>query len=278
MTKVGLRWLLVFVPCACGRIGFDASCAVPEPVDESCVAMTTRFTASYAGGGVRFALDEITADGETHDADSKYTAQCTGMCPVSAEGAQGMGRGLKFSNQQLRITGLPGLDGSTGYTVAVWARLDTLPGAMNPLETRYSCAVSMPNSTAMPSPPEDDGNSFALCVEPSGRAYVFSTSSTRADALIPVDGFGVTGTDEWHHIAATWDAACKTQVLYFDGCRVNVRTGIEIQFDPADVFVGADNFGTHDARPTYFWNGVLDDLLIYDRPLGDAEIRGLVGK
>jgi hypothetical protein len=190
-----------------------------------------------------------------------------------------MGKGLRFSNQQLQIRGLPGLDGKTGYTVAVWATLDRFPLEGNPLASRFSCAASKPNRTAIPAPPANDGNSFALCIEPNHRTYVYSTSETRDDGLIAADGYGqILNIGEWHHIAATWDTVCKTQVLYFDGCRVNSRAGIEIRFDPGDVFVGADNLGVDSAAPTYHWNGVLDDFLVYNRALGDAEIKGLVGK
>lgn len=277
---------------ACGRSGFNdrnpgdtdggveripdarVSCAALAPVDDGCAPNAVPANGSYPGGGVWFPLDENDPTMGVSDVGVQYTGRCTGACPVPAPGAQGIGRGLKFAGAQLRILGLPEPDGATGYTVAVWARLDSFPPG-DTVDTSYACALAKPNATPHAAP-SNDGNSYALCVDLAHRVYVYTTSDTAAVTLTAAGPLAeITSTGEWHHLATTLDVACGRQILYVDGCRVNAMAGVEARFDPSAVFIGADNLGTTVAAPTYFWTGVLDEVLLYNRTLTDAEVKRL---
>lgn len=287
------RWFWLAALSACGRFGFDdmriadaggssdagadasATCAALAAVEQGCVPNGVAANGSYPGGGVWFPLDENDPTTGVNDAAVQYTGRCTGACPVPAAGAQGTGRGLKFSGEQLRILGLPEPDDKTGYTVGVWARLDSFPPG-DSVDTSYACAVAKPNLSLPHAAPSNDGDSYALCVDLTHRVYVYTTSDTAAVTMTAMGPLAeITSTGTWHHLATTMDAACRRQILYVDGCRVNVMTGIDVRFDPGAVFVGADNLDTASTAPTYFWTGVLDELLVYSRALSDVEIKRL---
>lgn len=288
MRNHAARWLWLAALSACGRIGFDerspadagdadaaAACAALAPVEPGCAPNGMEANGSYPGGGVWFPLDENDPSMGVSDVAVQYTGRCTGACPVSAVGAQGIGRGLKFAGEQLRIAGLPEPDDTTGYTVGVWARLDSFPPG-DTIDTSYACAVTKPNLSLPHAAPSDDGNSYALCVDLTHRVYVYTTSDTAAITMTAMGPLAeIAGTGEWHHLATTLDAACRRQILYVDGCRVNVATGIDVRFDPGAVFVGADNLGTTGTAPAYFWSGVLDEVLLYRRALSDVEVKRL---
>jgi hypothetical protein len=243
------------------------------PVEQGCVPNEMATNGTYPGGGVWFMFDENDPTMGVNDVAVQYTGRCTGACPVSAPGAQGIGRGLKFAGEQLRILGLPEPDGVAGYTVGVWARLDSFPPG-DTVDTSYACAVAKPNMSQ--AAPPNDGDSYALCVDIAHSVYVYTTSDAAAVTLTAMGRLAeITSTGEWHHLATTLDAACRRQILYIDGCRVNIAMGIDARFDPGAVFVGADNLGTTGSAPAYFWTGVLDDLLLYSRPLTGVEIKQL---
>jgi hypothetical protein len=278
---------------ACGRIGFNdrtpvdsnggvdripdaqASCAALAAVDDGCAPNAIEANGSYPGGGVWFPLDENDPTMGVSDVGVQYTGRCTAACPVPAAGAQGIGHGLEFAGAQLGIVGLPEPDDKTGYTVAVWARLDSFPPG-DTVDTSYACALAKPNATVPHAAPSNDGNSYALCVDLTHRVYVYTTSDSAAVTLTAAGPLGeIARTGQWHHLATTLDAACGRQILYVDGCRVNAMAGVEARFDPSAVFIGADNLGTTGTAPTYFWSGVLDEVLLYNRALTDAEVKRL---
>lgn len=82
------------------------------------------------------------------------------------------------------------------------------------------------------------------------------------------DGLGIQA-GSWQHIAATFDDTANEVLLYLDGSLVH--TGV-INFSPtavnADLTIGRSPDGE-------FWNGLLDDVRIYDSVLSAADISDL---
>ncbi len=93
------------------------------------------------------------------------------------------------------------------------------------------------------------------------------------------DGWGSGGQnislDEWHHVAAVRDGTEKC--LYIDGQREAV-SDIEgyIVEDDHNVYIGA-RANWENTAPDGFFNGMIDDVRIYNKVLTDAEIVGLCG-
>jgi hypothetical protein len=78
----------------------------------------------------------------------------------------------------------------------------------------------------------------------------------------------------WHHIVAVRDSNSKSKKIYVDG-KLNASSAFDDQpfqnnLDP--VYIGASVCET--ARHDYF-QGDLDDVLVYNRALSEAEIQEL---
>ncbi len=76
----------------------------------------------------------------------------------------------------------------------------------------------------------------------------------------------------WHHVALTWtEGARGVMALYLDGDRVayNARPNITLRRPAGRLIVGSDRAQTGGQR----WaDGLLDELVIYDRTMSDAEV------
>jgi concanavalin A-like lectin/glucanase superfamily protein len=95
--------------------------------------------------------------------------------------------------------------------------------------------------------------------------YPFGGSSINA----PIPSLGA-----WHHVAGTWDGA--TMRLYVDGNQVSASAFAgPMQYDDSPVVIGADNDSADDL-PDDGWDGLIDDVRIYNRALSPDEFRDLV--
>ena len=78
-------------------------------------------------------------------------------------------------------------------------------------------------------------------------------------------------TDTWHHIAATFSGPDDSVRLYHNGVEVHSDS---TTFDPPvnthDLWIGSSENGAD-------WNGMLDDVRIYDRALNASEISEIAG-
>ncbi len=76
--------------------------------------------------------------------------------------------------------------------------------------------------------------------------------------------------DEWHYIAGTYDGSMMR--LYVDGIeKYNSTMSGSIRYATNSVLIGADS-DQADHSPDQGWNGFIDDVLIYNRSLTQAEI------
>jgi len=130
---------------------------------------------------------------------------------------------------------------------------------------------------------------FAASASPDSSPVYSGTLALRRDSVGP-DGtpawtFWTTAADEasrdlltapdtlgpgWHHFAITWDAEAGTKALYLDGVQAAETHGVALPVALGEVL--------HLGRFTYGGGQIgaaLDDLAIYGRALGPAEIAAL---
>ncbi|MCB1870742.1 MAG: DUF2341 domain-containing protein, partial [Gammaproteobacteria bacterium] len=77
----------------------------------------------------------------------------------------------------------------------------------------------------------------------------------------------------WHHVAYTYDNATHVQTLYIDG----VAAGSNTVSGSISYTLGANSFiGKHgDGQTTFDFNGLIDDVRVYDRTLDASEVGAL---
>ena len=89
----------------------------------------------------------------------------------------------------------------------------------------------------------------------------------------------------WHHIAVTYNGTDFENTLYFDGVQVDTRrlTGGPSYGPSESSWIGKATsngnnlrFGTDDQLPSRTFNGLLDDIRIYDHELSASEVAALV--
>jgi Concanavalin A-like lectin/glucanases superfamily/Thrombospondin type 3 repeat len=85
-----------------------------------------------------------------------------------------------------------------------------------------------------------------------------------------VDGYR---DQTWHHAAVTVDKANSTLTLYLDGYDVYVNDSISDRdyFDGGKLFLGIEFYNI----PANYWDGLIDDVRIYNRVLSADEIQKL---
>ncbi|MDB6059453.1 MAG: C-terminal target protein, partial [Verrucomicrobiales bacterium] len=77
----------------------------------------------------------------------------------------------------------------------------------------------------------------------------------------------------WHHVGYTYNQATALGTLFLDGVVVATASGSgPIAYDNRPFIVGAD---IENGNPTYFFNGSIDEVALYDRALATNEIAAL---
>jgi hypothetical protein len=110
----------------------------------------------------------------------------------------------------------------------------------------------------------------------SGNAYaqyVMSASgSQRVETLVGVFNSNTPITNgNWHHIAVTYNTTDSNRIIfYLDGRADGSQTGISFAAGTTEnYFIGVER------TLTVFFNGLIDEVRIYNRALSDAEIQAL---
>ena len=103
----------------------------------------------------------------------------------------------------------------------------------------------------------------------------YDTSSNVFQAYIGTDNVATSSKsfarDQWHHVVLTFDGSLDTLNLYVDNTGPATATSTDsIDNLGNEWFVGSNWGGSPE-----FWVGMIDDVVIYERALSDAEVRAL---
>jgi hypothetical protein len=219
--------------------------AEPKPVDPG----TDGLVAHYA-----FENDANDSSGNGHDGtiegDPQWVAGRSGQA-LKFDGTEdyvniGLGAGDYFATL------------NSGFTVAAWisraseGTYDIIFGAgRNPVGTAVG----------------DDNNGWKFGID-SGDVIKFTTLGI----LDYTSSVGVP-VDEWVHVAATFNEAGTEVQIYLNGNLEDTISGN----GPANPATGLYAVGFGGTWELEFFDGMLDDVMIYNRSLSEGEIRYLAG-
>jgi hypothetical protein len=177
------------------------------------------------------------------------------------------GSGLKFDGYTTRVVrkGRQAPRLRESFTMEAWIALAALPWNWCPVLSQEKDGMT--------------GVSFGL--GPQGEfGLKISVRGEWAECLSPVK----IGLKKWAHIAATFEAG-KGIKLYLDGTEVASRavTGNAAYAGGADLLIGMNpekrkpshvvGQGAGTIEGWYAFDGLMDEIRIYDRPLGGAELK-----
>jgi len=140
-----------------------------------------------------------------------------------------------------------GMQETNAMTAASWVTIRSIPAAWSAIVAKgeYSWRISNAN------------------MDPR---FHFGITIWNAPDTFGTDGVTAVGLDEWHHVAGTFDGANIN--LYVDGVLdINVTTTEPIGANEANVLIGENP-----ESAGRYWDGLIDEVVIYNRALSDAEI------
>lgn len=189
-------------------------------------------------------MDEIN-NGIIKDEKEKYDGKILSNLKI-VEGRLNSGIYFDGINSYLQLPVV--LENWTGFTLSLWVKPEKIglrKGLSEIFDTGHNekekCAVQLENET---------GNTAWIC---SGRAIEFK--------LQP---------DVWSHVVFVADGYKKKVIVYKNGILIGEASIPKLIFDKTYLTFGR----LANVRDRYF-QGVIDEVAIWDRPLNDKEIRGI---
>jgi parallel beta-helix repeat protein len=176
-----------------------------------------------------------------------------------ATGIHGQGFSFDGVDDYIDLGKNPSLDLPGSETWSGWFNIQSLP--------RYKYLIADFAAT------NGNGSEGSLGVEPAGngnRFYWFQsyTDGTNSTALL---GSTAVNLNQWYHVAVVRDDVAKTVTIYLNGAVDGVFSyaGETVVGLTNDKLLG----GSGPAFPGDFFNGLMDEVSLFNRPLSAAEIQ-----
>ncbi|UCG60148.1 MAG: hypothetical protein JSU70_11610, partial [Phycisphaerales bacterium] len=198
-----------------------------------------------------YSLENNTQDGSGSGHDGTALG-----APIFVPGPAGFGMGMQFDGTGSQYVDLGTWDPTAGtgqLTAALWLKWHGLSGF-------YQGLIAKRDTWA-----EDD-----MMWQVEANVDTGDISAGRESGQ-GVGGYGVAVVGEWEHLALSFDGTTAT--LYRDGTQVG-SGAFSLGPDTESALV----FGAVEANGGNPYNGALDEVRLYNRPLSHAEIAWLAGK
>jgi len=182
-------------------------------------------------------------EGVTKDSsENNYQVSCSSVCPGTAAGKTGNAAYFDGSTYLDLGTGMFNI--SDQFTIAMWVNPEVFTGTANPLIERSQYANPFRINL-------QDGGTIQAVVRTSATNYIYTS--------------GAVPLSEWHHVAMTFNGSEMN--FYIDGEPETPKpTSGFLAVSVQNTLIGK--------RPdaSEFFNGMIDDLRIYNRSLDAGEI------
>ena len=191
-------------------------------------------------------------DGDVLDTSGNGNNGTVMGTPGYAQGVVGQALDLPgdgASYVDLGANPLFGMQETNQMTVATWVTIRSIPAAWSPVVAKGENAWRLGNYN------EENRYHYGI--------------TFWQNAGYNADGVTVVGADEWHHVAGTFDGT--NVLLYLDGViDTSNTTEFPIGTNAFNVAVGLNPEATDRT-----WDGLIDELYIYNRALSPGEVKYL---
>jgi len=173
------------------------------------------------------------------------------------------GTALRFDgvDDYVEVAHSDSLDITEAITIVAWAKYEAIPDHEQLLLDKG---------------PVGGGSQYYLAYQPNEDAYFLNFDGEIG--WHAGDNFNsppMTDT-EWHHVVTTFDTTTGTIKVYLDGvCDEHTTDDVLASKDPDHLVIGAARFLQTNAA--YYFNGIIDELAIFNVALTEDEINILAG-
>ncbi len=187
--------------------------------------------------------------GEGNNATCDWTST---TCPTVVDGMYGNGLSFDGANDKLVISDTNSLDfGTESFTVAAWVKTNSFTDWQNIVSKKDGQGTAV---------------GWTLRLDPNNRATMFVANGTN---LWRASGSSTMVAGTWYHVAGVVDSEQDAIYLYVDGSLADTKESYT-----GDVSnLNWPMIGTWDdgSNPDFF-DGLIDEVLVYDRALSSSEI------
>jgi hypothetical protein len=219
-------------------IGYEpVSVPEPEPIDPG----TEGLVAAYA------------FENDVNDSSGNGFNGTVFGDPNFVEGIAGMALDFDGDGDYIDCGNDPKFDITDKLTVATWVNIRSIPQPWSAVVDKGDSAWRISNNNTT------TGMHFGF--EDGTRGWQAANSATELNA------------DEWYHVCGVYDTSVGAKI-YINGAEDGSNPDKEgITISTYNVWIG-DNSQTSDRR---YWDGLIDELKIYDRALSEGEVMYLAG-
>ena len=114
-----------------------------------------------------------------------------------------------------------------------------------------------------------DDHQWTLFNQQDTNTLVFKVKETEAGTTFLQKAVGEPGLNKWFHVAITWNGSAYC--AYLNGTKKWCTNGDGLKFTNDHVTIGSSSWGMEENS----FNGIVDDVRIYNRALSDSEIEEL---
>lgn len=174
---------------------------------------------------------------------------CAGtQCPTQASGQVGFGQSFPVADNVISVPVNTAYDFSGSFAVELWMIRSAVPGSIEVMIARDDASTSL---------------AWWIGINTSGQA-AFSLRDSTNSASEQINGVSVVADGDLHHIVAVHDHDAGQNLLYVDGM---LEAIVDVTYTGSFASTAGLTFGANDLATSYNYDGVLDEVAIYNRTL-----------
>lgn len=202
-------------------------------------------------------LEEGAADPNTF-VDASATSNdgtCSGaQCPTQAGGQINFGQSFPNAAHVISVPDNAVYDFSDSFAVELWMSRSAVPGSIEVIIARDDASTQL---------------AWWVGIDSNGRA-AFSLRDSTGSASEVINGYTVVADNNMHHIVAVHDHGTGQNLLYVDGV---LEASKDVNYTGLFASTAGLTLGAADLSSGYNFDGVIDEVALYDNELTAVQIR-----